>query len=115
MLPEQETKFLQYWEQNRERENTFLRKLTGGMPMALIFSMPIVLSVVVVRLFLPEWYTKISKTSPGTFITIIFAMIIVALFYSFFRMQYKWEMNEQLYKELKAKENSINKTTDFKN
>ena len=107
MLNEQEIKFLHYWEQNRERENTFTRKLTGGLPMALIFSMPIVLSVVVIRLFLPEWYTKISKTTPGTFITIIFAMIVVALFYSFFRMQYKWEMNEQLYKELKAKERSI--------
>jgi hypothetical protein len=115
MLSEQEIKFLQYWEQHRETENTFVRKLTGGLPMALIFSMPIVLSVVVVRLFLPEWYTKISKTSPGTFITIIFAMIIVALFYSFFRMQYKWEMNEQLYKELKAKVNSINKKADFNN
>ena len=107
MLSEQEIKFLQYWEQHRETENTFVRKLTGGLPMALIFSMPIVLSIVVVRLFLPEWYTKISKTTPGTFITIIFAMIIVALFYSFFRMQYKWEMNEQLYKELKAKEKTI--------
>jgi ABC-type multidrug transport system permease subunit len=106
MLSEQEIKFLQYWEQNRERENGFQRKLTGGLPMALIFSMPIVLSLVVVRLLLPEWYTKISKTSSGTFITIIFAMIIVALFFSFFRMQYKWEMNEQLYKELKAKEKS---------
>lgn len=107
MISEQETKFVQYWEQNRERENTFKRKLTGGLPMALIFSLPIVLSVVVVRLFLPEWYTKISETTPGTFITIIFAMIVVALFYSFFRMQYKWEMNEQLYRELKEKEKSI--------
>jgi predicted neutral ceramidase superfamily lipid hydrolase len=107
MLNEQEIEFLHYWEQNRERENTFTRKLTGGLPMALLFSMPIVLSVLVVRLFLPEWYTKISNTTPGTFITIIFAMIVVALFYSFFRMQYKWEMNEQLYKELKAKERSI--------
>lgn len=114
MLTEQEIKFLQYWAQNRERENTFKRKITGGMPMAFIFSMPIVLSIVVVRLFLPEWYTKISKTTPGTFITIIFAMIIVALFYSFFRMQYKWEMNEQLYKELRAKD-SNNKTTELKN
>ena len=113
MLSEKEIKFLQYWEQNRERENTVKRKLTGGMPMAFIFSMPVVLSIVVVRLFLPEWYTKISKTTPGTFITIIFAMIIVALFYSFFRMQYKWEMNEQLYQELKAKEKSAAKNQHF--
>jgi len=26
------------------------------------------------------------------------------LFFSYFRMQYKWEMNEQLYQELKSKQ-----------
>jgi hypothetical protein len=32
-------------------------------------------------------------------------MCLVIVFYAYFRMQYKWEMNEQLYKELKCKEN----------
>jgi cbb3-type cytochrome oxidase subunit 3 len=54
---------------------------------------------------MPEWYTKISATSPGTFFTVIIAMCLVIVFYAFFRMQYKWEMNEQLYTELKSKEN----------
>ena len=73
--------------------------------MALLFGLPIILSVILVRIFFPDWFMKISQTSPGTFITVIIAMFIVMLFYSFFRMQYKWEMNEQLYKELKSKEN----------
>ena len=110
MISEKEIQFLRYWELNRENENTFISKLTRGLPMAILFGLPIILSVVSVRIFIPDWYMKISKTSPGMFFTAVIAMIIIVLFYSFFRMQYKWEMNEQLYKELKAKENkSVNK------
>ncbi|CAN5515741.1 hypothetical protein BH11BAC3_BH11BAC3_24980 [soil metagenome] len=105
MISEKEIKFLRYWERNREIESTFLSKLTRGFPMALLFGLPIILSIVVVRIFFPDWYMKISQTSPGMFITAVIAMIIIILFYSFFRMQFKWEMNEQLYKELKSKEN----------
>jgi len=57
-----------------------------------------------VQLFFPEWYTKISQTSQGTFITIVIAVLICVIFFSYFRMHYKWEMNEQLYEELKSKE-----------
>ncbi|MEO6230990.1 MAG: hypothetical protein ABJB11_03550 [Ferruginibacter sp.] len=105
MISEKEIKFLRYWERNREIESTFFSKLTRGFPMALLFGLPIILSIVVVRIFFPDWYMKISQTSPGMFITAVIAMVIIILFYSFFRMQFKWEMNEQLYKELKSKEN----------
>lgn len=105
MLTEKDKAFLDYWERNRERENQFANKLIGGLPMAILFSLPILLTVVVVWIFLPDWYMKISKSSSGTFITIIFAMFVISLFYSFFRMQHKWEMNDQLYQELKAKNN----------
>jgi uncharacterized membrane protein len=105
MISEKEKEFLLYWEQNRENENTFISKLMRGFPMALLFGLPIILSVIIVRLFIPAWFMKISQTSPGMFVTVIIAMLIIIFFYSFFRMQYKWEMNEQLYKELKSKEN----------
>lgn len=75
--------------------------------MALLFSLPIILSVVVVRIYFPEWYTKISKTSPGMFVTAIFAVLIIALFYAVFRMHAKWENNEQVYLSLKKKEARI--------
>jgi hypothetical protein len=103
MLTEKEKQFLDYWERNRERENSFTGKLLGGLPMALLFSLPIILLVVVVKLYIPEWYIKVSKTSPGMFITAIFAVLLITLFYSFFRMHFKWEGNEQLYNELKFK------------
>ena len=72
--------------------------------MAFIFSLPILLFVLVVYLFFPEWYTKVSQTSQGTFITIVIAVFICILFFSYFRMHYKWELNEQLYEEIKSKE-----------
>lgn len=112
MLSEKEIQFLRYWEQNRERQNTVISKIGRGFPMALLFALPILLFVIAIWFFFPDWYMKISKTSPGTFITAIFALLGIVLFYSFFRMQFKWELNEQLYKEMKVKENTINKISD---
>jgi hypothetical protein len=104
MITEKDRQFMQYWEQCRDKENTFISKLSRGLPMAIIFSLPILLLVIVVRIFFPDWYTKISQTTPGMFISAIIAVLGIVLFYAYFRMQYKWEMNQQLYEELKAKE-----------
>jgi hypothetical protein len=104
MITAKEREFMHYWEQCREKENTFLSKLARGLPMAIIFGMPVILSVIVVKLFFPDWYTKISATTPGMFISAMVAVVGIIIFYAYFRMQYKWEMNQQLYEELKAKE-----------
>jgi predicted membrane channel-forming protein YqfA (hemolysin III family) len=104
MLTPKEEAFIAYWQKNRTKQNTTFNKLLGGLPMAIIFVLPIILLVLGIWLFVPEWYTKISKTSPAMFLTALFALFCVVLFYSFFRMQYKWEMNEQLYQELLYKQ-----------
>lgn len=109
MLTDKEKQFLEYWEQNRDYESLFLSKLLRGLPMSLLFSLPIILSVVAVKLYSPDWDMKISKTSPGTFITIIFAVLLITLFYAFFRMHFKWENNEQVYKIIKLKKEKQNK------
>ena len=75
--------------------------------MACMFGLPILLLIACVYLFLPEWYTKISKTSPETFLIVTIAVFIAILFYAFTRMHFKWEMNEQLYKEIKYKEKKL--------
>jgi len=109
MLSEKQEAFLMYWEKERSRQNSFFSKLSRGLPMAMIFGLPIIFSIVVVYLYFPEWYTKISKTTSGSFITVVIAVLIAILFFSYFRMHFKWEMNEQLYQELlhkKQKQNS---------
>ena len=42
--------------------------------------------------------------SQSQIILISITVIGIAVFYSIFRMKFKWEHNEQLYKELKFKE-----------
>lgn len=89
--------------------------------MAILFGMPIILLMLVVKIFIPNWYMKaesketdivvpewserFAKVSTADFIIVLIAVLIAVLFYAYFRKHFKWEMNEQLYKELKYKEN----------
>ena len=107
MLTDDETRFLHYWEKHRELHSGFSSKLLRGLPMAFLFGLPILLLVLCVYLFLPEWYTKISKTSSATFVVVVIAVLIAIVFYAFVRMHFKWEMNDQQYKEIKAKEKKV--------
>ena len=56
MLTEKE-KVLAYWEGAREKRKVVSGKNEEGLPMAMLFGLPILASVVVVY-FVPEWYTK---------------------------------------------------------
>ncbi|MEP7238333.1 MAG: hypothetical protein ABI685_10725 [Ferruginibacter sp.] len=112
MLSDKDKKFIAHWEKVREPENTIPAKLMAGIPMAIFFCSPILIFITAVYFFMPEWYTRVSNSMSGSMTTIIIALIICILFFSYFRMQYKWEMNEQLYKELKQKENKNDNFTD---
>src|SRR6187402_200295 len=103
MLTEKESAFVHYWENNRIKEARFMRKVMGGLPMALIFCLPILLFIGIVYLYFPEWYTKISDTSVGSLVMAVISVFGAVLFFAYFRMHFKWEMNEQQYLELKNK------------
>ena len=104
MLTEKELSFIQYWETYRIAHSSFTSKLLRGLPMAIMFGLPILLFILSVYLYFPEWYYKISNTTSGSFVAIILAVLIGIIFFSYFRMHFKWEMNEQLYKELLYKQ-----------
>ena len=120
MISEKDKQFIQYWENVRERESSFQHKVLAGLPVAFMFGLPVLIFLGVVKIFFPSWFTtathkqtdvempdwsvKFMKLSSGDVIAVFVAVIIVVLFFSYFRMHYKWEMNEQLYKELKSKE-----------
>jgi len=103
MLTEKDKQFVTYWEAVREKRGTAKAKLLSGLPMAILFSAPIMLFITAVYLYFPEWYTKVSDKLPGSLITIVIAVLCCILFYSYFRMHFKWESNEQHYRELKHK------------
>jgi len=104
MLSQKEISFLQYWEAHRVPFSSPVSKLVRGMPMALLFGLPIILSVAVVYLFFPDWYTKISAATSGSLLVVTIAVFCAVLFFAFFRMHFQWEMNEQAFQELKSKQ-----------
>ena len=103
MLSKKEEDFVKYWESVRIPYSSFSSKLMRGIPMSIIFTVPVMLSVALVYFLSPEWYTKISQNLNISFAPILIGLFLCVLFFSFFRMHFKWEMNEQFYHELISK------------
>jgi pilus assembly protein TadC len=103
MLSKDEKKFIEFWEKNREKEKTFLRQIIGGLPLGLVFALPVLVVVI-----FHDWYKNMVYISNSLIIVIIIGVLGVAVFFAIFRMRFKWETNEQLYKELKFKEKKDN-------
>ncbi len=105
MLTEKEIAFMAQWELVRDAQSSFISKLVRGLPMAMFFGLPIIASIALVYFLSPEWYSKISQQANHSTLVVLIAVFISILFFSFMRMHFKWEMNEQLYTELKFKQN----------
>jgi hypothetical protein len=128
MLTEKDKQFITRWEAAREKESSFTHKFFAGLPVAAIFGVSILLFFLSVKLFFPSWFTtatdksskvvvpemsaRFMKISTGDVIMAFIAVIIIVLFFSYFRMHYKWENNEQLYQELKNKEKKHSKAAE---
>ena len=107
MLTEKEKDFISHWEAVREEYSSISSKLIRGLPMALLFALPIFFSLIIVYFFSPEWYTKISQKASGESIMIVISLFIIVLFFSLARMHFNWEMNEQAYRELLEKKKNM--------
>jgi hypothetical protein len=130
MLTEKDKQFIMYWEQVRGAEGTFRHKFLSGLPMAFMFGLPILLLFAAVKIFFPAWFAtashkstdivvpemteKFMKLSAGDMMAAFIAVVIIILFFSYFRKHYKWEMNEQLYQELKSKEKKSGNFAEIK-
>ena len=95
-LNENEIEFMSYWEQNRQKEKKILKQLLIGLPVGILFGMP-----VLVNLFL-GWHKRAdmearSELSPAVLLTAVFLIIA---FVAIFSRRQKWEMKEQYYQEL---------------
>src|SRR5437763_16337632 len=99
MITEQEKLFMEYWEKNRSREKKIFYQLLIGLPVGLVFALPILVSVI-----FDDWYKQMTFISGSQITVILIAVLGIAVFFALFRMKFKWEQNEQLYKELKYKE-----------
>jgi hypothetical protein len=102
MLTEQEKQFIHYWEANRNREKKLNNQLLIGLPIGFLFAIPIFLSVFSGHF----WYERaemVANTKMNPVILII-AVVAIAVFVAVFYKRHQWDMREQQYQELKAKE-----------
>ena len=102
MLTNEEEAFYSFWEKNRDSYSTVSSKLIRGLPIASLFGLPIMFFIAIIYFFFPDWYIKVSKTSPESYLVVFIAVVIFIIFYAFTKMHFNWEKNEQAFKELKA-------------
>ena len=100
MLSQSEERFIEYWKNNRDREKKVFRQLLFGLPLGLLIGAGIFVSLIT-----DSWYERAdmlanSQMNPNV---LIVAILAIAVFTGLFYKKFKWDQNEQLYKELLAK------------
>lgn len=101
MLEEREQLFLDYWATNRERESKLTTQLLYGVPMGLIFALPLFLIVFSSR----YWYKRADMALNASFNpwVLILAVFLIVVFVAIFYKRHQWDRKEQQYLEIKRK------------
>ena len=111
MLSKHDEEFIKYWESTRNSQKKLLKQLFIGLPLGLVISGGIVLSLDL------GWYSRanmVANTQMNPYVLLI-AVIGIAVFTAIFYKKYKWDMNEQHYKELLYKKQQSEKSSDAAN
>jgi hypothetical protein len=101
MLNKEEEAFVNYWKANRERQKKTFRQFLLGIPLALLFAIPIGLN------FFSGWYKRATMISNGTEFNpgiLLLALILIVIFVAIFSRKFRWDQYEQRYRELLARE-----------
>jgi len=108
MDSEQERLFIQYWEANREREGKLLTQLLFGIPVGMLFSLPVLVILISAKL----WYKRADMEANSSLspVVLISAVVIIAGFVAVFYKRHQWDMKEQQYLEFKARQENRDKT-----
>jgi hypothetical protein len=107
MLSDHEEAFITYWAANRDKQKKTFRQFLLGIPLALLFVVPITLN------FFSGWYKRATMVrdtpdfNPGV---LLLALVIIVVFIAIFSRKFKWEQNEQRYIELLAKKKRLEET-----
>ena len=107
MLTAHEKQFMEYWKQNRVREKKVFRQLLFGLPLGLVFVVPIIIN------FSSGWYKRANMWARGHAddnigLVLIIAALIILVFVAIFSKRHRWEMNEQAYRELESRQDREN-------
>jgi len=99
MLSETEESFLEYWSRKGETEKNSLRPLLVGFSFGVVFGIATIISI------FSGWAIRAtmvanSRLSAGLLLLVI---LTVSVFMGYFYRSFRWEKNEQYYRELMAK------------
>ncbi len=101
-LSADEKKFLAYWEANRLREKRLTTQLMYGLPIGILFTVPIIVNFLMGRF----WYKRadavgMSQFSPSV---LVVAVLLIAVFIALINRRFRWEKLEQQYLEIQSRE-----------
>ena len=104
MLNEDEKQFVDYWEANRLKEKKLWKQLLIGLPIGALFGLPVIFMLFSGRL----WYKRAdmeanSHLNPFVLLT---AVVMIIIFVAIFYKRHQWDMKEQQYLEIKAKQDN---------
>jgi len=101
LYTEDEKKFIEYWRENRDYQATLTYHLLFGLPIGLLFSLPIVINFLLGRL----WYKRADAVGLSQFnpAVLIIAVMVISVFIAIVNRRFRWEKLEQQYLELLAR------------
>ena len=101
-MDERERLFVEYLEARRLKEKSLLYQVLTGLPIGLLFGIPIILVLFSGRF----WYKRADMVanSESSTIILMIAILLIALFVAVIYKRHQWEMKEQQYLEIKARE-----------
>ena len=101
MLSKEERDFIHYWEENRLRRKKTVRQFLLGVPIGLLFVIPIVIN------FTSGWYKRADMEANGQDFdprVLFVALLLIVGFIAIFYQRHKWDQYEQRYRELLARD-----------
>ena len=110
MLTDEEKKFIDYWQLNRDKQKKAFWQFLIGIPIGLLFAVPICIN------FFSGWYKRaamMAGTTDFNPLVLIIAMVAIIVFVAIFSKRHQWDLREQQYRELiskQAKESVYNET-----
>lgn len=101
LYTEDERKFIEYWEKNRDYQSTLRYQLLFGLPIGLLFSLPILINFLLGRF----WYKRADAVGLSQFnpVVLVLAILGISIFIAILNRKFRWEKLERQYLELIAR------------
>jgi len=101
MFTPEEQAFVDYWATHRDAQKKTLRQFLLGIPVALLFVIPIILNLFAGWNKQADMLLNTSEFNPGV---LLIALLIIVTFIAIFSRRFRWDQNEQRYRELLARQ-----------